>query len=151
MGMALTRPLHIGLLGLVLGAAVLLLGPGEACAQGLPRISVEVGESTRPQDAAVTLQIIFLLTILTLTPTILIMLTSFTRTVVVLSFLRMAIGTQQIPPTQLIVGLSLFLTLFVMGPTWEKVYDEAIVPYLDEEIDHKVALTKAMDRPRPYC
>ena len=99
-------------------------------AQGLPRISVDVGPSTTREDAAVTLEIIFLLTVLTLAPAILIMLTSFTRIVVVLSFLRMAIGTQQIPPTQLIVGLSLFLTMFVIGPTFERVYDNAIVPYL---------------------
>ena len=72
------------------------------------------------------------------------MMTSFTRIVVVLSFLRMAIGTQQIPPTQLIVGLSLFLTMFVMGPTWERVYDDAIVPYTEEQIDHEVALDLAM-------
>lgn len=119
-------------------------------AQGLPRISVDVGPATNREDAAVTLEIIFLLTILTLAPAILIMLTSFTRIVVVLSFLRMAIGTQQIPPTQLIVGLSLFLTMFVMGPTFERVYDTAIVPYLEEQIDHKAALDLAMKPVREF-
>ena len=137
------KALRIGAILLILGV-LMCLSPSDAGAQGLPRISVEVGESSSPKDAAVTLEIIFLLTILTLAPALLIMLTSFTRIVVVLSFLRMAIGTQQIPPTQLIVGLSLFLTLFVMGPTWERVYDDAIVPYLDEQIDHKVALKQAM-------
>jgi len=116
----------------------------------LPRISVGVDQSSNPQDAAVTLEIIFLLTILTLAPAILIMMTSFTRIVVVLSFLRMAIGTQQIPPTQLIVGLALFLTMFVMGPTLERVYDEAIVPYLDEQIDHRAALDKGMTPLREF-
>ena len=140
---------RIGLFALLSGILLLGLSPN-ADAQGLPRISVEVGESTSPQDAAVTLEIIFLLTILTLAPALLIMLTSFTRIVVVLSFLRMAIGTQQIPPNQLIIGLSLFLTLFVMGPTWEKVYDEAIVPYLDEQIDHKAALDRGMDPIRKF-
>jgi len=119
-------------------------------AQGLPRISVDVGQSASPEDAAVTLEIIFLLTVLTLAPAILIMLTSFTRIVVVLSFLRMAIGTQQIPPTQLIVGLSLFLTLFVMGPTWDRVYDDAVVPYLEEQIDHEAALDLAMKPVREF-
>ena len=129
---------------------LLLAYTPDSFAQGLPRISVGVDQSSSPQDAAVTLEIIFLLTILTLAPAILIMMTSFTRIVVVLSFLRMAIGTQQIPPTQLIVGLSLFLTMFVMGPTLERVYDEAIVPYLDEQIDHKAALDKGMTPLREF-
>ena len=127
----------------ILLGLVLIQAP-DSFAQGLPRISVGVDQASSPQDAAVTLEIIFLLTILTLAPAILIMMTSFTRIVVVLSFLRMAIGTQQIPPTQLIVGLSLFLTMFVMGPTLERVYDEGIVPYLEEQIDYKVALDKGM-------
>ena len=129
---------------LFLGIVALLVQAGEATAQGLPRISLEVGEASTAEDVSVTIEILFLLTILTLAPAILIMLTSFTRIVVVLSFLRMAIGTQQIPPTQLIVGLALFLTMFVMGPTWERVYDDAIVPYTEEQIDHEVALDLAM-------
>lgn len=135
---------RIGVVALLLCALLIGLNPPDLRAQGLPRVSIQVDESSSPQDVAVTLEIIFLFTVLTLAPALLIMLTSFTRIVVVLSFLRMAIGTQQIPPTQLIVGLSLFLTLFVMGPTFEKVYDEAIVPYLDEQIDHRVALDRAM-------
>lgn len=134
---------------LILAFSALSFVP-DVAAQGLPRISLDVGQSSSPEDAAVTLEIIFLLTILTLAPAILIMLTSFTRIVVVLSFLRMAIGTQQIPPTQLIVGLSLFLTMFVMGPTWERVYDDAITPYLEEQIDHKVALDEAMKPIREF-
>tara|TARA_Y100000588_G_scaffold379618_4_gene462105 strand:- start:8443 stop:9195 length:753 start_codon:yes stop_codon:yes gene_type:complete len=132
------------ILMLFLGIVALLVQAGEAMAQGLPRISLEVGEASTAEDVSVTIEILFLLTILTLAPAILIMLTSFTRIVVVLSFLRMAIGTQQIPPTQLIVGLSLFLTMFVMGPTWERVYDDAIVPYTEEQIDHEAALDLAM-------
>lgn len=134
----------------LLFALLMLFVVPELQAQGLPRISVDVGPSRTREDAAVTLEIIFLLTVLTLAPAILIMLTSFTRIVVVLSFLRMAIGTQQIPPTQLIVGLSLFLTLFVMGPTFERVYDTAVVPYLEEKIDHKVALDLAMKPIREF-
>lgn len=132
------------LLGLTAIAVALFAFSEPASAQGLPKISVEVGEAQSAEDVSVTLEIIFLLTILSLAPAILIMLTSFTRIVVVLSFLRMAIGTQQIPPTQLIVGLSLFLTMFVMGPVFEEVYDDAIVPYMAEEIDHTAALDLAM-------
>jgi flagellar biosynthetic protein FliP len=135
-----SRLLPILLMALV---ALVVLTP-DVEAQGLPKISFEVGEASTPEDVSVTIEILFLLTILTLAPAILIMLTSFTRIVVVLSFLRMAIGTQQIPPTQLIVGLSLFLTMFVMGPTMERVYDDAIVPYMEEQMDHETALDLAM-------
>lgn len=136
-------------LPLLLIALVFAL-PADSFAQGLPRISLAVEEASSPEDVSVTIEILFLLTILTLAPAILIMLTSFTRIVVVLSFLRMAIGTQQIPPTQLIVGLSLFLTMFVMGPTWERVYDDAVVPYLEEKIDHETALDLAMKPIRTF-
>ncbi len=146
----LPKMLRTGILSLLVFACLLGLNILEANAQGLPRISIEVDEASKPQDAVVTLEIIFLLTVLTLAPALLIMLTSFTRIVVVLSFLRMAIGTQQIPPTQLIVGLSLFLTLFVMGPTFDRVYDDALLPYLEEQIDHKVALKRAMDPMREF-
>ena len=135
------RNLTMWLMVLTIG---LLLFPAIAEAQGLPKISVEVGEAQSAEDASVTLEIIALLTVLSLAPAILIMLTSFTRIVVVLTFLRMAIGTQQIPPTQLIVGLALFLTMFVMGPVFEQVYDEALLPYKEEEIDHKQALDLGM-------
>ena len=99
--------------GIVL--AIVLLGAmslfaDAAQAQALPKISLQVEDAKEGGDAAVSLQIIFLLTILSLAPSILIMMTSFTRIVVVLSFLRTAIGTQQMPPNQLIIGLSLFLT-----------------------------------------
>lgn len=131
-------------IGVIVFAIALFAFPEAAQAQGLPKISVEVGEAKSAEDVSVTLEIIALLTVLSLAPAILIMLTSFTRIVVVLSFLRMAIGTQQIPPTQLIVGLSLFLTMFVMGPIFEEVYDDAIEPYVNEQIDHTQALDLAM-------
>jgi flagellar biosynthetic protein FliP len=111
-----------------------LLMPTESAAQGLPKISVEVSESEDPQDLSVTLQIVLLLTVLTLAPSIVMMLTSFTRIVIVLSFVRQAIGTHQMPPAQLIVGLALVLTIFVMAPVISQVHKEAIRPYLDGEI-----------------
>ena len=96
------------------------------------------------------MQIIFLLTILSLAPSILIMMTSFTRIVVVLSFLRTAIGTQQMPPNQLIVGLSLFLTFFIMAPVWERVNDDAIQPLIEDEIPYQEALDKGMEPIREF-
>ena len=111
----------------------------DAFAQALPKISLQVEDAQEGGDAAVSLQIIFLLTILSLAPSILIMMTSFTRIVVVLSFLRTAIGTQQMPPNQLLIGLSLFITFFVMSPVWDRVNDEAIQPLVADEIPYKVA------------
>jgi flagellar biosynthetic protein FliP len=84
-----------------------------------------------------------LLTVLSLAPALMILTTAFTRIVIILSFVRTAIGTQSIPPNQVIIGLSLFLTFFVMGPTWEKVNTQAVQPYFEKKIDQKVALERA--------
>ncbi|MCC6395752.1 MAG: flagellar type III secretion system pore protein FliP [Bacteroidetes bacterium] len=108
----------------------------------LPKISVEVGKATKPEDVSVTLQILFLMTILSLAPAILILTTAFTRIVVVLHFLRQAMGTQQVPPAQVLIGLAMFLTFFVMAPTWSRVNQEAIQPYMNNTI----TLEQAYDR-----
>ena len=143
-------PLWSGVGIFLLGLAVFFFCPDGALAQGLPKISLQVEEAEQGGDAAVSLQIIFLLTILSLAPSILIMMTSFTRIVVVLSFLRTAMGTQQMPPNQLIIGLSLFLTFFVMAPVWERVNDEAIQPLVEEEIPYKEALDRGMEPLREF-
>jgi flagellar biosynthetic protein FliP len=96
------------------------------------------------------MQIFLLLTILSLAPSILVMLTSFTRIAIVLSLLRQAIGSNQIPPSQIIIGLSLFLTFFIMTPVWQTVHQESIKPYLAEEIDASQALEKAMQPVRKF-
>ncbi len=126
------------------------LGTAESMAQGLPKIAVEVTESENPQDLSVTLQIVLLLTVLTLAPSIVMMLTSFTRIVVVLSFVRQAIGTHQMPPAQLIVGLSLILTIFVMAPVISQVHKDAIKPYLDGEISQSETYEKAAEPIREF-
>lgn len=100
-------------------------------------------QGAKPGDIVGTLRIVMMMTVLTLAPAILIMTTSFTRIVVVLSFLRQAIGTQQMPPNQLIVGLSLFLTFFVMAPTWQQVSTNSIEPYMAEKIDPVTAWKRA--------
>ena len=127
-----------------------MISSGEVQAQTLPKISLQVEDAEQGGDAAVSLQIIFLLTILSLAPSILIMMTSFTRIVVVLSFLRTAIGTQQMPPNQLLVGLSLFLTFFVMSPIWDRVNDDAIQPLVEDQISYKEALDKGMEPLREF-
>jgi len=89
---------------------------------------------TSPEGLSSAIQVMLLLTVLSLAPAILLMTTCFVRIVVVLGFLRQAIGTQQLPPTQVITALSLFLTLLIMMPVWKQVYQQAIVPYTEEQI-----------------
>lgn len=109
----------------------------------IPRVNIGVTPSTKPSDVALSLQILLLLTVVTLAPTLLVLLTSFTRIVVVLSFVRTALGTQQVPPTQVLVGLSLLLTFFVMNPVIQDVNKNALQPYLSNKISQKVALDRA--------
>ena len=109
----------------------------------LPTFQLGMEDMDEPGKVSSALQILFLLTILTLAPSILIMTTSFARIIIVLSFLRQAMGTQQTPPTQVLIGLGLFLTLFVMGPTWSKINENALQPYLNEEISQMDALKLA--------
>jgi flagellar biosynthesis protein FliP len=117
---------------------------------GLPTIKFGLTNSNAPTDVVNTIKIVALLTILTLAPAILIMMTSFTRIVVVLSFLRQAIGTNQLPPNQLIIGLALFLTFFVMAPVGKIVNKEAIEPYLNKQITQEIALEKALSPIREF-
>jgi len=112
-------------------------------AQVLPKISLSVENTSKPQDVAVALQIVFLITILALAPSILVMMTSFVRIVIVMSFLRRAIGTQTMPPDQVLVGLSLFLTFFIMMPVFTKMNDTALQPYLAQQMNWKDALHNA--------
>ena len=132
---------------LALGAAFLVpavIGAALVHAQNLPSLSIQVGKTNTPEDLAITVQIVLLLTLLSLAPALLILLTSFTRIVIVLSLLRHALSTQQIPPNQVIIGLSLFLTFFIMTPVFDKVNQDAIKPYMAKEINQQEALTRAM-------
>lgn len=113
-------------------------------AQAIPKVSVELGESTSPKDLSATLQIVLMLTVLTLAPSIILMMTSFVRIVIVLGFLRQAIGTQQLPPNQLLIGLALILTFFIVSPMANKAYDEGLKPYLDEQISKDEAFEKGI-------
>lgn len=111
----------------------------------LPNISLTMsGGATEPEKVQSIIQLVILLTVLTLAPAILLMLTSFTRVVIVLSLIRHALGTQQMPPTQVIMGLSLFLTFFIMSPVITRVNTEALKPYYEEQISAETAMTKAV-------
>jgi flagellar biosynthetic protein FliP len=109
----------------------------------IPTVNLNVSGPAKSDQASVILQLLFILTILSLAPAILVMLTSFTRIVVVFSLLRHALGTQQLPPNQIIVGMSLFLTFFVMTPVFEKVNTQAIQPYLNKQISAEQAFEAA--------
>lgn len=116
----------------------------------IPRIGLSIEEANNPQEVATSIQILFLLTILSLAPAILIMMTSFTRIIIVLSFLRNAIATQQTPPTQVLIGLALFLTFFTMAPIVSDINENAIQPYLQEEISQSEAISIGMEPIRNF-
>lgn len=103
-----------------------------------------VSSITAPSNIATSLQIVLLLTVLTLAPSILIMMTSFTRIVVVLSFLRNALGLQQMPPNQVLIGLALFLTLYIMAPVGQDINNNAIKPYTEGKITQEEAYQNAI-------
>ena len=116
----------------------------------LPKITLGVERSENPGDVAITLQILFLMTVLSLAPALLILLTSFTRIIIIFHFIRQALGTQQMPSNQILIGLALFLTFFIMGPVWKDVNEKAIQPYLQEEISDKDALKEAVKPVRHF-
>src|SRR5439155_5323970 len=115
----------------------------------VPKVS-GVSAAQSPQEVALSLQLILGLTVLTLAPSILIMLTSFTRTIVVLSLLRNAIGLQQMPPNQVLVGLSLFLTFFVMAPVLQQVNENALQPFANGQISQQEAFDTGMQPVRQF-
>lgn len=116
----------------------------------IPTINIGVETAANPKDVALSLQILFTLTVLTLAPSILIMMTSFTRIIVVLSFLRSALATQQMPPNQVLVGLALFITFFTMSPYLEQVNKDGLQPYLAGTINQETALTAALKPMRTF-
>jgi flagellar biosynthetic protein FliP len=109
----------------------------------IPNINLGIGQARSPHDVVGALQILLLLTVLSIAPTLLVMVTSFTRIIVVLSFVRTAIGTQQSPPNQVLSGLALLLTFFVMAPVIKDVNANAVQPYLKNQITQQVALDRA--------
>jgi flagellar biosynthetic protein FliP len=105
---------------------------------------------TSPKGLSSTIQVMLLLTVLSLAPAILLMTTCFVRIVVVLGLLRQAIGTQQLPPSQVITAMALFLTLLIMTPVWKQVYDEAIIPYTENQISVEEAWSRGVQPIRRF-
>jgi flagellar biosynthetic protein FliP len=132
-------------------AALLALGAASAYAQApAPLISIGLDPQAEQSKVAVVMQIFLLMTVLSLAPSILIMLTSFTRIAIVFSLLRQAMGTNQLPPNQVVIGLSLFLTFYVMAPVWQQVNQNALKPLMAKEIDQQQALDRAVGPIREF-
>ncbi len=107
-------------------------------ALAVPTIKIGVEQASNPQQLSIFLQVLILLTILSIAPALLLMLTSFTRLVVVFSILRHALGLQATPPNQVLISLALFLTFFIMAPVFKTAYEEGMQPYLEKKIDEKI-------------
>lgn len=131
-------------------AFVCFIYPLSALAIDLPTITLGVENATTPSEVSTAVQILLVLTILSVAPAILLMTTAFVRVVVVLSFVRQAMGTQQMPPNQVIVGLAMFLTFFIMAPVYSVVNQQAVQPYLDGKIDQQQAIVLAIDPVREF-
>jgi flagellar biosynthetic protein FliP len=130
---------------------LILLIPFDAGAQNaLPKLTIGLEKSNNPTDLVPTLQILFLMTILSLAPSILIMMTSFTRIMVVFHFLRQSLATQTVPSNQILVGLALFLTFFIMRPVINEINNKSLQPFLKKEITQDEALEKAKDPIRTF-
>jgi flagellar biosynthetic protein FliP len=132
------------ILSALMGVATLLIGVSAHAQVTLPTMSLGFKSTANPQETLSAIKIILMLTVLTLAPAILIMMTAFTRIIIVLSFVRQALGTQQMPPNQLLVGLALFLTFFVMSPFFNKINDEALQPFLNNQITQEQAIEKGL-------
>jgi flagellar biosynthesis protein FliP len=120
-----------------------LLFVQSAIAQTIPTVTLQVSQNANPNEVVPTIQIIGLMTLMALAPALVLMMTSFTRIIIVLHFLRQAMGTNQVPPAQLVVALALILTFFVMQPTLNVVNSTALKPYMEKTIDQKTALQNA--------
>jgi flagellar biosynthetic protein FliP len=116
----------------------------------IPRIAFDIREATQPRDVALSLQILFLLSILSLAPSLIIMMTAFTRVVIVLDFVKRALSLQQMPPNQVIVGLSIFLTIFIMAPTFKEFNEQALQPYLNGRIGNEQFYNKGIEPFRKF-
>ncbi len=151
------------LIALVLGVAA---GPVDAVrAQSLPALAAApaidnplqipdvrqmLPTATEGKGVSATLQIVVVMTVLTLVPALLVLMTSFTRIIIVLALLRQAMATPQLPPSQVMLGMSLFMTMLVMAPTFDRVYGNAVQPYLNNELSQREALTRAAQPLREF-
>lgn len=117
----------------------------------MPSMSLTLsGGAPEPSKVSALLEILFLLTVLSIAPAIMLTVTSFTRIIIVFSFLRQAMGVQQLPPTQILASLAIFMTVVIMFPVGRQINDEALQPYLNEQIDYRIALDRAQQPLRAF-
>lgn len=116
----------------------------------IPKINISVDKATNPKDYVDNIKLLIMLTVISLLPSFLVMMTSFTRLIVVFGFMRSALGTQQAPPNQVLAGLALFLTVFIMAPTYKIINKDAVKPFLENKINQEQALSKASKPMREF-
>ncbi len=129
---------------------LVLLAPALAAAVTVPTLSLGVKDAATPAEVSTALQVLFVLTVLSVAPAILLMTTAFTRIIIVLSFVRQAMGTQSTPPNQILLGLALFLTFFIMAPTFNTINTEALQPYMAEKITQQQAMQRSVEVMRDF-
>ncbi len=134
---------------LLLAAFALVFAVAPA-AHAIPQISLQVGDGGDESGLPMTLKIVALMTVLSLAPAFAVLVTSFTRIVIVFSFLKHALGQQQLPPNQILIGLAIFLTVFIMAPVWKQVQSDALNPLMAEEIDEGEAWNRAIGPVRGF-
>jgi flagellar biosynthesis protein FliP len=141
-----------GIWGIIGGGAGLLMTTQVALAQSaqLPPLQITMGPTPQAGELAIPLQILLLLTLLSFIPALLIAMTSFTRIVIVLSLLRQALGVQQVPPNQVLIGLALLLTIFIMRPVGERLHTQVVQPYLAQSLTTPAALQQAVEPLRDF-
>ena len=138
------------LLGVLVFALFLLL-PSIALAQGVPQVVLSLaGGETEPEKISLGLELIFLLTVLSLAPAIMLTVTSFTRIIIVFHFVRQALGIQQLPPTQILASLAIFMTVAIMMPVGKEINSQALQPYMNEQIGFSEALQRAQNPLRAF-
>jgi flagellar biosynthetic protein FliP len=115
-----------------------------------PIVNLQIGSGNERENLSTAIQIVFVMTLLTLSPSLIMLMTSFTRIVIVLGFVRTALGVPSAPANQLLIGLSLFLTFFIMAPVWEEVQTQALTPYMNEQINSDEAMDRAIEPIRKF-
>jgi flagellar biosynthetic protein FliP len=124
--------------------------PPTVSTPGTPLVNLQIGNGNDRQNLSTAIQIVIVMTLLTLAPSLIMLMTSFTRIVIVLGFVRTALGVPSAPANQLLIGLSMFITFFIMAPVWQQIQDQAINPYMNEQISSNEAMDRAVEPIRSF-
>jgi len=124
--------------------------PPAISSPGTPFVNLQIGNGNDRQNLSTAIQIVIVMTLLTLAPSLIMLMTSFTRIVIVLGFIRTALGVPSAPANQLLIGISMFITFFIMAPVWQQIQDQAINPYMNEQISSTEAMDRAVEPIRNF-